>query len=124
MRKKIACQEIEEIDLEFKNGEIITLRFDADAAIALSNLDGGLTSLFKEGISIPDICAKIIYAGAVSNNNDMTYEKAREVVSNLSMNTITEIISAFNEEMGIANNEINQEYQKKTMAQLLQMIAK
>lgn len=124
MKKKIACKEVEEIELEFANGEIIPLRFDASAAIALNDIEGGLNAIVQKGVSITDMCARIIYAGSVSSNKEMSYEKARAIVSNLSLITITEIINVFNESMGITSSEEQLELQKKTMAQFLQKIAK
>lgn len=117
-RKRICTLPVDELDLEFEDGKIITLRFDVEAMINFYDFDDGVASIIEEK-SIPKLCAKIIYIGAKNQTTGFTYDDALKITSNLSPITITEIINEFNESMGNAKNGIQSEQQKKLMEDFL-----
>jgi len=121
MKKIIACRPVNEIELVLQGGESVSLRFDIEALMEFNNLDGGLVSLLEKDLSLTDMCIKIVYTSA---HGSLDIEKAKEIVSNLSPLTITEIINEFNESMGATNKEMNGDFAKKMMAQFLQKISK
>lgn len=123
MKKTINVKPVDEIVLQFESGESLTLRFDVEALTHFDDLDGGLKSFFNED-KIPERCAKILYIGTKSSNPNFTYEKARAIVSELSLPTITEIINEFNESMVTTKDGVQSELSKKLIAQFLNKIMK
>lgn len=117
MKKIMQCQSAPEIGLQFNGGEEILLRFDVRCLNSLQEMEGGLDGLFKNA-SIPEMAAKVLYCAAKNNNDGFKYERAREIISNMSMVDIQTLMSEFSESMGI-DNETNAEYVKKLMAQFL-----
>lgn len=113
MKKIISCKPVDDIELQFNGGESILLRFDVESLMHLQEIEGNLNELFK--MPIPEMCALVIYAGAVAHNEGMTKEKAREMVCGMSIDTINAILEEFGASMG----QNNSEYGKKLMAQFL-----
>jgi hypothetical protein len=118
MKKIINVKLVNELELKFEDGKSLTLKFDVQALSHILDFKGGLEEFIKDP-STPEVCAKLLYIGAVSNNVEFTVEEARKVVSNLDPATITTIINEFNESMGAGTNEVNKELQKKMMALFL-----
>lgn len=110
MKKRILCKPLNEIELEFVSGEIITLRFDILASMSIKefNLD-----------NIPELCAQIITAGS---HGVVTEDKARELVCQLQPLVLVEILTEFYESMGTIGNEAMEEQIKKATAQFLNKI--
>jgi hypothetical protein len=119
MKKIINVKPVTELELQFEDGKVICVVFDTEAVFNLTELDGGINSFMSEK-SLPERCAKIIYAGAKTKQNEFTIEDARALVCELSPVTITEIMNEFNENMGVAKNEVQSELQKKLMKQFLE----
>lgn len=115
MRKVIECKPVSEVELRFNGGESILLRFDVEALITLQEIEGDLKAAMKK--SPAELCVSILYAGAVGHNEGMTKERARELVCQMGIETITAIIDEFTESLGAGGNE---ETQKKLIAQLLE----
>ena len=118
MAKKImTCKSAPEIELQFDGGETILLRFDIRCLSNIQELEGGLAAFVKKGVA--EIAAAIVYAAGkgINEERDFTEEKAREIVSNMTIENITEIIKTFEESVGSAGE--NEETAKKLLAQLL-----
>ena len=118
MAKKImTCKSAPEIELQFEGGEAILLRFDIRCLINIQELDGGLTAFMKKNVA--EMAADIFYAAGKDINEEMDYteEKAREIVSGMSIETILEVIKTFEESIGSAGG--SDEETKKMIAQLL-----
>lgn len=116
-RKVISCKPTPEIELAFEGGEAILLRFDISALMAIQEMDGGLNNLMSK--SVPEICAVIMYGAGKEHNENFTLEKAREIVSNLSVSVIAEIYEEFTDAMYASNKEQKEDLAKKMMAQYL-----
>ena len=115
MAKKImACKEAPEIELQFDGGEAILLRFNIRCLANIQEMEGGLQAFLKK--SVTGMAADLIYAAGKDNNNDFDELKAKEIVSNMSIDNITEIISTFKESVGSQGDE---EEVKKYIAQIL-----
>lgn len=121
-RKKISCKPTPEIELEFEGGESILLRFDISALMVIQEMEGGLNNLMSK--SIPEICAAVMYGAGKEHNENFTLEKAREIVSNLSVSVISEIYQEFSDAMYTADKEQRDEMAKKAMAQYLDRLMK
>lgn len=109
MKKVYSSAPKTEIELKFDDQSIILL-FNAAAVFRLQEIS---EETDEEGIA--STCAKIIYAGAVENNDGFTLEKAKEIVSNLDIETVTGILNDFIDSMPRIKNKILSEEQKKTM---------
>ena len=120
MAKKImACKEAPEIELQFDGGEVILLRFDIRCLSSIQEHEGGLKDFLKK--SLPEMAALIVYAAGKDINDNFDDIKAREIVSNLSIENVTEIVNAFQESVG---QKMNDEETKKFLAQYLGTIQK
>lgn len=113
-RKVMQCKSAPEIVLAFDGGEEILLRFDIRCLVNIQEFKGGLAKFVKQ--STAEMAASIIYAAGKDINDDFDEEKARAIISNMSIDNITEIIKTFEESIGNTGNE---EEAKKLMAQLL-----
>ena len=113
-RKVMQCKSAPEIELCFDGGEVILLRFDIRCLVNIQEFKGGLAKFVKQ--STAEMAASIIYAAGKDINDDFDEEKARAIISNMSIDNITEIIKTFEESIGSTGNE---EEAKKLMAQLL-----
>ena len=113
MKKTIQCKPVDEIDLVFESGEVITLRFDTESWMYLQEIQIDLSEVFEGKFSITEQCAMVIYAGS---HGSVELEKARQLVSNLNLATIQEIINEFG---GSYGKEISDDQIKKVMAQFL-----
>ena len=116
-RKVISCKPTPEIELAFEGGESIILRFDIRALMVIQEMEGGLDNLMSK--SIPEACAAIMYGAGKEHNANFTLERAREIVSNLSVSVISEIYQEFTDAMYAADKEQKDELAKKLMAQYL-----
>lgn len=121
-RKRIECKPTPEIELAFEEGESILLRFDISALMAIQELEGGLNNLMEK--SVPEMCAVIMYGAGKEHNANFTLERAREIISNLSVSVITEIYEEFTDAMTASSKQEKEELAKKVMAQYLELIAK
>lgn len=116
MAKKImACKEAPEIELQFEGGEAILLRFDIRCLTNLQELDGGLQDFIKKNVA--EMAAVLIYAAGKDINENFDELKAREIISNMAINSITEIVETFQESIGLEDK--TEEEVKKLMAQLM-----
>jgi hypothetical protein len=115
MRKKINVKPVNELELVFEDGKSLILKFDMEALLHFNDVAEGL---FQD-ISIPEICAKVIYIGGANYNDGFDLKEARKIVSNLDPETITVIINEFTANMNIEMNEVQKELSKKLMEQFL-----
>lgn len=119
MKKKINVKPVGELELCFEDNKVILLRFDIESLMKLSDMDGGYTEFVKSMKAKPsEMCARIIYSACV--NEDMTYEEARKITSNLSPETIVQILNEFTENMTTDAKGGQKELQKKLMKQFLE----
>lgn len=119
MNKRINVKPVSTIELAFEDGTIIEMKFDAEAIMNISSMEGGISSIMKMK-SITEACAKIIYAGTTSTNTNITLEEARKIVSNLDIGTITEIMEEFSDNAYAGKtNEEKKELQKNLMREFL-----
>lgn len=121
MKKSIKSKKPTEIELEFEDGNSLSLIFNAEAISNFNELENGLKSFITED-SFSERCAKIIYIGALDRHPDLTIEKARILVSQMDFNSLMEITNEFTGSIG-SNGEISK-MQKKLMEQLLNKIMK
>lgn len=112
MKKVINVKPLNEIELQFEDGKSLTLKFDCEALLRFNDI----AKDFYKDKSIPEICAKVVYIGAKT----ITLEEARAIVANLDPGSIMEIVSEFNESMGVSLKGAQKEYAKKLMAQFLE----
>lgn len=118
MKKKINVKPITELELCFEDGKIVELVFNTEALMNFTEI-GEITNISKlSKTNLPELCAKIIYSGAVVKDGNFTLDEARKIVSNLNVSTITEIIQEFNDNMDTGENRA--EYQKNLMREFLQ----
>ena len=113
-KKVMTCKAAPEIELQFDGGEIILLRFDIRCLVNMQEVEGGLQEFMKKGIA--EMAAAIVYAAGKDINDDYNEEKAREIVSNMSILNITEIVKTFEESIGTTGSD---EETKKLIAQIL-----
>lgn len=118
MKKRINVKPVTELELIFEDGKSLTLKFDVEALTHFNDFEDGMQGFLKDK-STPEICAKIVYIGGSSHNDNLDINEARKIVSNMDPATITEIIYEFNESMGVTQNEAQKELSKKLMAQFL-----
>jgi len=118
-KKVMTCKAAPEIELQFDGGETILLRFDIRCLAAIQELEGGLKDFLKK--PLPEMAAIIVYGAGKDINSDFDEQKARGIVSNMSIETITEIINTFQESVG---QNANEEETKKMLAQILGVMQK
>ena len=119
MAKKImTCKSAPEIELQFEGGEAILLRFDIRCLSNIQELEGGLKDFLKKGL--PEMAAAILYAAGKDINDNFDELKAREIISNMAMNSIVEIINTFQDSIGLTTG--GDEATKKMLAQILKEI--
>lgn len=121
MRKKYAIEPLPEIELQFADGKSIVVIFNAMSFIHMNDeiFENGVDDFITE-TSAPELCAKLIYAGAVERTPDLTLEKAREIVAGMSLEVMMGVINDFNSSIIKENNQDLKETQKKTMLEFLQ----
>lgn len=118
MAKKImTCKAAPEIELCFDGGESILLRFDIRCLCNIQELEGGLAAFVKQGVA--ESAASIVYAAGKGINDDFDEEKAKAIVSEMSLENVLEIVRTFEESIGSAANGANETEVKKMVAQLL-----
>lgn len=120
MKKRYAVEPLPVIELEFADGKKIEIIFNAMAFIHMNDdvFENGMDDFILEK-SAPELCAKLIYAGAAERTPDLTLEKAREIVSGMSLEVMMGIINDFNRSVIKENNLEMKEAQKKTMMEFL-----
>jgi hypothetical protein len=123
MKKQISVMDPTELEIKFEDGKVINLIFDVKSLTGFNNVEGGFSALLNEK-SIPELCARIIYATGTEHNEGLDLQKAREMVSRMDILTLGEIMNEFNESIGTSKNEVQKELQKKLMAQYTQEIMK
>lgn len=112
MAKKIICKPAPEIELELGGGEKILLRFDLYSVMNLQEYkEGGIGEVLTQ--SVPEVAAAIVYAAGKNNNENFTLEKARLLVANMSVDSVTEIINEYSASIGSETNALDKEYSKK-----------
>jgi len=117
MKKKITVKPITELELCFEDGKIIELVFNMEALMRFTEV-GEITDISKlTKTSLPELCSKIIYAGAIVKDDSFTLDEARKIVSNLDAGTVTEIIQEFTGNMDTGENKA--ELQKNLMREFL-----
>lgn len=119
MAKKMICKPAPELEIEFDGGESVLLRFDVLSIGELQEL-GDFKDLLAKGM--PEIAAAIIYASGKNHNDNFDYDKARYIVSNMSIENINDIINEFTEGIGITATSEQKELSKNLMAQFLQTL--
>lgn len=123
MKKTYNVKPATEIELVFQDGKTIKVVFDARAMYHFNDFENGIQSL-ADDVSQPEVCAKLLYVGCVENSKDMSIEKARELVCQLDIETISNVIIDFQESMGVIQNEMFKEAQKKTMEEYVMKLCK
>ena len=118
MAKKImTCKVAPEIELTFEGGEAILLRFDIRCLCNIQELEGGLAAFVKQGVA--ESAASIVYAAGKGINDDFDENRARAIVSDMSLENVLEIVKTFEESLGQTAQGGNDEQTKKILAQLL-----
>lgn len=115
--KTMTCRPAEEIMLNIEGGDSVLLRFDVNAVMNLQEYPGGFQELMK--LPLPELAAYLIYAAAKSKDNEFGLEKARTMVSCMSVMDVQMIIEEFSSSMGTMKNEEQKELSKNLMAQFL-----
>lgn len=115
MAKKImTCKAAPEIELQFDGGEAILLRFDIRCLATIQEHEGGFKDFLKK--SLPEMAAIIVYGAGKDINDGFDEQKARTIISTMSIDNITEIINTFQESVG---RNTSDEDAKKMLAQFL-----
>ena len=115
-KKTMTCKTAPEIELQFDGGEAILLRFDIRCLVNIQEeLEGGMQEFLKNNIA--EMAASIVYAAGKDINDGLNVDKAREIVSNMSVENIIEIVDTFQSSIGETKG--NDEIAKKLMAQFL-----
>ncbi|WP_312372047.1 hypothetical protein [Lachnoclostridium sp.] len=118
MKKTYAVKPKTEIELQFEDGKSINVTFDAAAIQHLvADFDGGLSEALESEYT--ELCARIIYAGSMEHESDMSIEKAKQIVSNLDLETLTSIIEDFTDSLGKEKKAEIKEFQKKSMTEFM-----
>ena len=112
-KKYYAVKPPVEIEIEFADGKKLELVFDVKSLFHLNDPEIGGIEALLDNVSQPELCAKIIYAGAKEKSPDLTLEMARAIVTNLDIFTITGIINDFSESIGADKNMVLRDAQKK-----------
>jgi hypothetical protein len=117
LKKKINVKPVTELELCFEDGKTIELVFNTESLMYFTEI-GEITDISKlTKTSLPELCSKIVYAGAVVKDGSFTLEEARKIVSNLDIGTVTEIIQEFTGNMDTGENKA--ELQKNLMREFL-----
>ena len=114
MAKKMICKSAPEIELCIDGGESILLRFDVQCLANLQEIKGGIKALFK--MPIPEQAGQLVYCAGKDHNENFTLEDARKMVACMDITSVTEILNAFSESTG---TQVDGEYEKKMIAQML-----
>ncbi|WP_312373014.1 hypothetical protein [Lachnoclostridium sp.] len=118
MKKTYAVKPKTEIQLQFEDGKNLNITFDAAAVYHLINdFEDGLNESLNTNYT--ELCARIIYAGSVEHEQEMSIEKARMIVSNLDIETLTDLINDFTDSLGKEKKAEIVEYQKKSMTEFV-----
>lgn len=115
-QKKMVCKTAPEIVLSIDGGDEKLLRFDVQCLAELQEMEGGVKDLFKT--TVPEQAARLVYAAGKNHNDNFTLEEARKMVSCMDIASVQEIINTFSESTG-TSTELNEEFAKKLLAQML-----
>ena len=116
MAKKMVCKSAPEIEISIDGGDAILLRFDVQCLAELQEIKGGIKALFK--MPIGEQAANLVYAAGKNHNENFTLEDARQMVCCMDIASVQEIINTFSESTG-SSTELNSDYAKKLIAQML-----
>lgn len=119
MKKKIMCRPSTELDLEFGTGEILSMKFGIEALQHLSEVMD--VNELKDNSNILESCACIVYSSTREYNSEMTLDKARYIVSEMSMETIIKIVTEFSDSIGDIGEELKKINSKNVMSQFQSM---
>ena len=122
-KKYYAVKPPVEIEIEFADGKKLELVFDVKSLFHFNDPEIGGMEALLDNVSQPELCAKIIYAGAKEKSPDLTIEMARAIVTNLDIFTITGIINDFSESIGADKNMVLKDAQKKTMMEFIKAMS-
>ncbi|GKX29010.1 hypothetical protein SH1V18_14900 [Vallitalea longa] len=90
--KKINVKPIETLGLEFEDGTIKKCKFSAYAMMILDEEYDGFTKTFKDSQNTPFLSgAKLLYAGMKACGDDVTFEDAKVVASNMTVESILDL---------------------------------
>lgn len=118
MKKTYAVKPKTEIELQFEDGKSINITFGAAAIQHLiTDFDGGLSEALESEYT--ELCARIIYSGSVEHESEMSIDKAKQIVSNLDLETLTSIIEDFTDSLGKEKKAEIKELQKKSMMEFV-----
>ena len=115
-RKIINCKEAPEIEIQMNDGgDIALLRFDIHCISNIQELEEGLDGFLK--LNTAEMAAALVYCAGKNQTEDLTIEKARQMVSCMSPDSVLSIIEEFTDSMGVKAGDGDV---KKMMAQFLQ----
>jgi len=90
--KKINVRPIETLGLEFEDGTIKECKFSAYAMMILDEEYEGFSKVFDDAENKPFLSgAKLLYAGMKACGNDVTFEDAKNVVCNMTVESIIDL---------------------------------
>lgn len=116
MAKKMVCKSAPEIEISIDGGDEKLLRFDVQCLAELQEIEGGIKALFK--MPITEQAATLVYAAGKNHNENFTLEDARKMVCCMDISSVKDIINTFSESTG-SSTELNSDFAKKMMAQML-----
>jgi hypothetical protein len=92
---------IETLTLEFKDGSTRDLKFSAYALFVLDDEFEGFVAVVESAKVKPFLSgAKLLYAGSKAIDNSFTYEDAKKLIVNMSVEDIANILIFMKESMG------------------------
>jgi glutamate 5-kinase len=99
--KKISTKPIETLAIEFVDGTVKELKFSAYAMMVLDEEFEGFIAIAKEAKTKPFINgAKLLYVGVKAVDEKFTYNDAKRLVVNMSVEDIAEIFTFATETLG------------------------
>lgn len=117
-RKRVYVKESPSIELVFEGGETLVATFNMKASL---NLQEKIKELKEAGDndSISEVDAIILWAGINANDETFEYERARELVASMDMQTLVEVTNAFTESINVELTEEQKKTQKALMKKFL-----
>lgn len=90
--KKINVKPVETLGLEFEDGSIKECKFTAHALMLLEEEFDGFQNAFTEAKEKPfSAGSKLLYVGLKTCNENTTFEEARELAINMSIDNIFDL---------------------------------
>lgn len=121
MKKTLSVEEATELELKFNDETSLNLAFNVRALSFINDkCIGGLKGLMQQ-TSVPEYCAKIVYMTAKAAGEEMTIQKARTLVCQMSPKIVTEIVQEYQATYG---GDMDEEAQKKTIEEIVKAISK